>query len=271
MGNICCCFPVISKFDREPLSKAHPEMLDKKLEEFYVATSHNTYLPSLQVASISSVKAIENALKMGARCIELDVFSGKNNEPIILHGGENFKNIIDIHLTSSIKFKDAILKIAEKGFEDTDDPLFICIENNTNKNLITNDLMADILSTYVGSKLLTGFKDISQMTIRELLGKIVIITGSGNTGSKFMSLVNSSVYSVWFGNYPSTCEADTITPGGVARVYPDSDARGVISLNYNSDRFFNGNPTFIAMNYQTSDKNLNAYLKRFEKCSIIPK
>ena len=48
--------------------------MTKPLTDYYVNTSHNTYLMSNQLTGESSVHAYINALKKGCRCVELDIW-----------------------------------------------------------------------------------------------------------------------------------------------------------------------------------------------------
>jgi hypothetical protein len=226
----------------------------------------------MQVAGRATSSAVLDTMKMGARCIELDVFSRREDRtPVVMHGGENFKNSgHDIPLSTSVPFEEVIKSIAEHAFTTTDDPLFLIIENNTNRIVETNDKMAGIIQQYLGPRLLVGKQNIARMRMRDLLGKVVVMSGAGDCGM-FSAMINSSVYDLWVGNYSSRTDPKDVADGGCARVYPAESIPGVFSKNYDPEPFFNRRPTFIALNYQTPDTSLQKYLKKFGKCSIVPK
>ncbi|KAG5973813.1 hypothetical protein E4U58_004146 [Claviceps cyperi] len=76
------------------LSKSHvhvPESLldlSRPLPEYYISSSHNTYLMAHQLYGSSSASAYETALKTGSRCVEIDAWdnSADVDEPKVTHG-----------------------------------------------------------------------------------------------------------------------------------------------------------------------------------------
>ena len=49
---------------------------DRPLAQYFIASSHNTYLSGNQLTSESTIAAVEHALRLGIRVIELDVWDG---------------------------------------------------------------------------------------------------------------------------------------------------------------------------------------------------
>ncbi|KAG5976502.1 hypothetical protein E4U55_007297 [Claviceps digitariae] len=79
---------------RRLLSKSHVHVPDSLLDrsrplpEYYISSSHNTYLMAHQLYGSSSAAAYETALKTGSRCVEIDAWDNSVDvdEPKVTHG-----------------------------------------------------------------------------------------------------------------------------------------------------------------------------------------
>jgi phosphatidylinositol phospholipase C delta len=156
---------LISTFN-VPLSPVPADFsLDRPLHEYFISSSHNTYLLGRQVAGQSSVEAYISALNRGCRCVEVDCWNGSEG-PVVMHGRT---------LTSQVSFADVMSTISKYAFVKTPYPLWISLEVHCNP--VQQAMMAQIIKDTCGSKLVTEPLDPSAEQLpspSQLLNRILI-------------------------------------------------------------------------------------------------
>jgi phosphatidylinositol phospholipase C delta len=136
--NTCCAF--------DPKKKVEYQDMTRPLTNYFIATSHNTYLTGDQIKSHSSYQRYIDDLVGGCRCVEIDIWDGgekENYDPVVYHGHT---------LTSKISFREVVEVCAQYAFASTPYPLILSLENHC--SLEQQKIVADTLKAEFGDSLL---------------------------------------------------------------------------------------------------------------------
>lgn len=134
MSNECLIF--------DPEQKTVCQDMNQPLSHYYINSSHNTYLIEDQFRGPSDITGYIRALKMGCRSVELDVWDGPDNEPVIYTGHT---------MTSQIVFRNVIDIINKYAFVASEFPLILCLENHC--SLKQQTVMYQHLKKILGDKI----------------------------------------------------------------------------------------------------------------------
>ena len=117
-------------------------VFDRPLNEYFISSSHNTYLRGWQVVGESSTDMYATALIKGCRCVEIDCWNGKDGQPRVTHGNTG---------TTKILFADCVSEINRYAFINSDFPVFLSLEVHCDPEQQLK--MTNIMKSTFGEKL----------------------------------------------------------------------------------------------------------------------
>ena len=258
------CFLLSSKFINKNVKPIETKiyLLDKPFKEFYVNSSHNSYIACNQNLDIASLYSIKQVLLMGARCIELDIHE-KNNMPVVAHGK------FGILTTSYLSLEDCLDVINKYGFL-TSDPLVLFIEVcTTNRNILKK--ISNIIKLKFGNRLLSNEYKINNKNnkkfidepIKNLLNKIIIVN-STSINTNLEDILDDNVYQIKNNNSNTL-----ITTNKMQRIYSAPSICLQFSCNYDPIVHWKNKANFVSLNFQTLDDALIKNYTMFKKYSYV--
>ncbi|KAI4594914.1 Phospholipase C [Pestalotiopsis sp. 9143b] len=139
-----------STFNLPLTSEPAEYTLDRPMHEYFISSSHNTYLVGRQVADLSSVEGYINALMRGCKSIEIDCWDGNDGQPSVQHG---------YALTNAISFREVINVVNKYAFVTSKFPLWISLEVHCSAAQQT--IMSETMKEIFGSRLILTALDPS--------------------------------------------------------------------------------------------------------------
>ncbi|EFP87188.2 Phospholipase C [Puccinia graminis f. sp. tritici] len=173
------------------------------LHDYFISTSHNTYLVGNQLKGESTVEGYIRALQHGCRSVELDCWDGDAGEPVIYHGRT---------LTRKLQLSEALKAISKHAFVASPYPLILSLEVHCQP--AQQERLAELLKTCLGEALvdrpLENLSSESLPSPKDLMYRILvkakkpIVGGDGPRSTEIYSNFDSSATSTTSGSSTSS-------------------------------------------------------------------
>jgi phosphatidylinositol phospholipase C, delta len=152
------------------------------LPEYFISSSHNTYLLAHQLYGSSSAEGYETALKAGSRCVEIDAWDNGDDkqEPKVTHGYTLVSHIPFRAVCETIRDvidAEAAQSTTEQGYRAA--PILLSLENHCNAEgqLRLVQIMKEVLGDRLLSSHITGAggAPANHVGLDQLGSKVVLI------------------------------------------------------------------------------------------------
>lgn len=260
-----------------------------KLANFFVASSFNSAHSGHQIFDYVSNEMIYANLKSGARFLEFTIFNdryGEDAEPIVSNGYQVGEWKL---MANQITFDEACQTIKDNAFDvvssvngvyNPKDPLFISLNLKTNYSIPTLNKVFKILGKHFLNRMLPSKysyskRNIGEIPLVDLMGKVIIMSTDGYQGSKLEEFVNYT----WGKEHAKRIHhSDLETERGLMEhnkksltmVYPHHE-EDFQTNNYDPLAAWRQGCQFVAMNYQKVDKGMDSYISKFKNKSFVLK
>ena len=138
------------------------------LVDYYINSSHNTYLRGHQLKGLSDPKMYSFAILAGYRLVELDCYNGEGDDIIITHG---------FTLVTELKLEDVLIELRENAFKNSPYPVILSIENHLDdkhQQIMANKFKKYLIDLYIFP---TDSPPEFMPTLEELKYKFIIKCG----------------------------------------------------------------------------------------------
>ena len=291
-----------------------------RLCDFYVASSYNSVLSGTQLFDYATTDMLKKVIQTGARYLEFQIFGdqyGPDAEPVVSSGykqGEWKLTLNTLYLEDVIKtIKDHAFRIYDgtDGCPNNLDPLIISLDLKTNYNYFVNNKIQKLFTKHLLDYLLDPTynyqsKNIAIVPLKDLMGKIILISSDGFQGSSLEEIINyswafpklkrfhhsdlenvvyqqksinstvsSNVFAIdssvqTTGKSIENTQLKVFNNSGLTIISPHNEG-DILTSNYDPDIAWNMGCQFVTINFQSMDKHMDKYINKFRNKAFVLK
>ena len=267
-------FPLIRN-----INPANP-IYQYKLRDYYIKTAYNCCSAGIFKNDFVNVCALKNCIKLGARCLDFEIYS-VDNQPVIAISSKTDFNVKGSY--NSVPFADAMTVVANYAFSgstcpNSNDPLILHFRIMSN-NAEIHDQMANVLYNTLEDRLL-GKKfsyendgvNLGGYQLNLMMGKVVIMVDKSNpifvntALYEYVNIASNSVFlrSLRFNDVKFSPDTDELTyynKQNMTIVLPDTSAK---NSNYSPTLPQSYGCQMTGMSFQNFDANMEYYTQFFD-------
>ena len=224
--------------------------MTKPLSNYYISSSHNTYLKGNQLTGDSSSEMYSEVLNKSCRCVEIDAWEHEGN--IVVYHGRT--------LTSKVPLTEVLQAIVSSAFVTNPYPVIISLENHISDK--TAPKLCEMLTAGLKPFLLSHSDfDPINASPDSLRNRILIKGRPVESSRELTNLFALQKVSSFSEN--ADIPSDMSPSKTLMRVYPG--ATRVASDNYDYLPFWKRGIHMISLNWQKPDRHLRSYTARFRE------
>ena len=140
--------------------------MTQPLTDYFIESSHNTYLEGHQITGKSNVNMYTRVLQSGCRCVELDIWDGPNGNPKITHGHT---------FVTNIDFRNVVEAIKETAFVSSEYPVILSLENHC--SFEQQGKMAEVFEEVMGELIYVPSPELTKYPSPEELKYKILVKG----------------------------------------------------------------------------------------------
>lgn len=253
--------------------------------DYYMASSAYSVFPGNTPYDYISDTTITLAIKAGARLVEVDVYAGDNDVPVV---GLKNETVGYDYAKNSVLFESCCVAVANTAFNGVETPLssdpfvFSIVFHTDKRNVI--DACGTILKNTCQRYMLgpsyafkgQGNKNLALEPMTVVAGKLIIVSGGNINGTEFEELVNlswntSNLRRLTYLQASQPYDEDELIEANrthITMVVPDAnpDLR-----NNNPTILFSYGCQWNLMNYGSLDDMMELYIGQFQQGSLVLK